>query len=65
MESITVKMSASQTSSSWTFTIDDLGFTLEEWHAATEEEKARAIENAIDSLPEQPYWYADGYNENF
>lgn len=53
---ISVKLEVSETRGSKTFTLEDLGVTLEEWRELSDKEKANLVETAVFDLSEQPYW---------
>ena len=59
---IHVTMSVSDRSNSEIFDLEDLNVeSEEEWDELTNEEKERKIQEAIDSLPHQPFWILDSY----
>lgn len=60
---ISVKLEASQCTGSTTLTLDQLGFSLEEWEQLGEEDKSEAIKNAVYDLNDQPFWMVDSYIE--
>lgn len=60
---ISVKLEASQKSSSHTFNLNELDVTQEEWEQMNESERNSTIEKAVFGLPEQPFWMVDSYTE--
>lgn len=47
----------------YSFDLDDMNATQEEWEEMEDAEKEARIQEAINSLPEQPYWYLDRFKE--
>lgn len=60
---VSVKLEASQNSSSHTFNLNELDVTQEEWEEMSDKEKHSIIEKAVFGLPEQPFWMVDSYTE--
>ncbi len=61
-----IRVSASPSEESertFTFSVEDLGFTDEEWDAADENTKNTAIQIGLDTLPEQPYWALNNWRD--
>lgn len=52
---IIVKYEASQTETHYTWDLDDLGYTEEEWNNLSEDEQKEALE---EGLSDTPYWVA-------
>ncbi len=60
---VSVKLEASQNSSSHTFNLNELDVTQEDWEQMSDKEKHDTIEKAVFGLPEQPFWMVDSYTE--
>jgi len=60
---IEVNVGVSQNSNHYTFDLDDLGVSKDEWESMSEAEKHDAVEKAVFDLPEQPYWMVDKFTE--
>lgn len=59
---ITVNLECSQLSMTARLSLDDLNLTPEEWGEMTETEKNSVLEDAVNELPEQPYWVIGNFN---
>lgn len=64
MGKIKVKASASDTSKTVYFSFADLGITDGEWQMMNEEQRMDVIKNALEELPEQPYWTLDSFEQS-
>lgn len=47
----------------FTFYASDHGFTDEEWDKLSKDDKCDQVRQFLESLPEQPYWSLDEYEE--
>lgn len=56
---IKVLVSPSDIPASFEFTYEDLYTTEEEWMMISDGEKEAKVRQALDELPEQPYYYID------
>lgn len=46
-----------------TISLEDLGFTEQEWNELEEHEQQEAIVTYVDDMPNQPYWEVEGWEE--
>jgi len=60
---IKITLEASETNTSRSVDIEDLGFTESEWELLHSEQKKEAIESYVMELSEQPYWMLDNFEE--
>ena len=60
---ISVKLEVSESKSYCTFSLDDLNLTQSEWDEMSEQGRHEAVEKAVFSLPEQPYWMVESFTE--
>jgi len=60
---IQITLEASETNTSRSVDIEDLGFTESEWELLHSEQKKEAIESYVMELSEQPYWMLDNFEE--
>ncbi len=60
---IKVRMEASERMSFWTFDLEDLNVTQEEWDNLSKDEQQALLQDSLNGLPEQPYWMVDTYTE--
>jgi len=60
---IQITLEASETNTSRSVDIEDLGFTESEWELLPESEKKASIESYVMGLSEQPYWVLDSFEE--
>ena len=58
-------MVASEDKSNRTFDVDDFGLTPSEWEKMSDEDKGKVIQDAVDNLPEHPYWVVDSFNDSY
>lgn len=57
MKSYRLKLEASEDTKTVKVTLQDLGFTEEEWQGLSHDEQMSELQKYADDLPEQPYWY--------
>ena len=60
---ISVKISVSARDRSLTITLSDIGATDEEWALLSEIEKRDLVMQYVDSMPDQPFWELDSFDE--
>lgn len=60
---ISVKISVSERDRSLTITLSDIGATDEEWALLSEIEKRDLVMQYVDSMPDQPFWELDSFDE--
>ena len=60
---ISVKISVSERDRSLTITLSDIGATDEEWALLSEIEKRDLVMQYVDSMPDQPFWELDFFDE--
>jgi predicted protein tyrosine phosphatase len=60
---ISVKISVSERDRSLTITLSDIGATDEEWALLSEIEKRDLVMQYVDSMPDQPVWELDSFDE--
>lgn len=60
---IRVDLNVSQSGSSITVTLDDLGLTEENWASMDEGQQKDAIQEYVNDLPEQPYFTVSSHWE--
>lgn len=60
---ISVHVGVSQVSNHYTFTLEELGLTQQEWENLSDYEKGALVEERVNDLPEQPYWVVNSYHE--
>jgi len=57
MKSYRLTLEASEDKKVVKVTLQDLGFTEEDWNELSHEEQMSELQKYADDLPEQPYWY--------
>ena len=60
---LSVKISVSERDRSLTITLSDIGATDEEWALLSEIEKRDLVMQYVDSMPDQPFWELDSFDE--
>ena len=60
---ILVTLDVSQDSRNITFDLEDLECTEEGWLELSERDKKSIIQQAVDNMPEQPYWVVNTFSE--
>jgi len=61
---ISVKLTASVTAASRSFTIEQLDIQEDEWNQLNDEERQEKIKQAVYDLPDQPFWELDSWVEH-
>lgn len=64
MEKIIVRVGVNQNTDSFSFDLEDLNITTQEWESMIESERKEFLQNAINDLNSQPYWVLDDYSES-
>lgn len=64
MKKIRLKLEASEDFRYRSVSIEELGFTEEEWDALSEADKKLELQKYANDLPEQPYWYVGNYEDD-
>jgi len=60
---ILVTLDVSQDSRNVTFDLEDLDITEEDWMELSDKDKKSIIQQAVDNMPEQPYWVVNTFSE--
>lgn len=60
---ISVTLGSSQNTGHATFTLDDINVSQQEWEEMDAAQKKEAVEQAVNNLPEHPYWMVDSFTE--
>jgi hypothetical protein len=58
---IRVKATPSEVDRTFSFSLEELGYSDEEWNSLSSGEKIAAIQKELENLPEQPYWAFNGF----
>lgn len=61
---IKVNIEASQTQSSLSIDLDDLGINKSDWDEMSEDKKEEQIRNYVLDMNDQPYWVLDKFEED-
>lgn len=60
---ISVKIEASETNGGYTFSLDDLGVTKDEWDSLSDDEKHEVVQTGVFDMQWQPYWSLVSFKE--
>lgn len=60
---ITAKISVQASRTSFSFSLEDLGVTAEQWEKMEQKERDELVQKAVDNEPDQPYYIVESYEE--
>lgn len=62
---VKVRLNASKEVNNITVDVkQDLDLSELEWEQLSQSDKETILNNFVESLPEQPYWYVESFNDN-